>query len=95
MEKPLNYEQTFKIELLNEFSNGVYARLLNFILKNGIDKNDSNNFYVNLLQQFSEMLHINLFKMTNVELDNVKAYWDNMNNYIKGITKERNPVEGS
>lgn len=89
MEKSLNYEQTFKIEVLNEFSNGVYARLLNFILKNGIDKNDSNNFYVSLLQQFSEMLNVDLFKMSNVELDNVKSYWENMNDYIKGITKEK------
>lgn len=89
MEKSLNYEQTFKIEVLNEFSNGVYARLLNFILKNGVDKNDSNNFYVSLLQQFSEMLNVDLFKMSNVELDNVKSYWENMNNYIKGITKEK------
>jgi len=89
MEKPLDYEKTFKIEVLNEFSNGVYARLLNFILKNDIDKNDNNNFYVNLLNQFSEMLNVDLFKMTIVELDNVKAYWDNMNNFIKGITKEK------
>ncbi|EFI67497.1 hypothetical protein JIN86_08695 [Lysinibacillus sp. HST-98] len=89
MEKSLNYEQTFKIEVLNEFSNGVYARLLNFILKNGVDKNDSNNFYVSLLQQFSEMLNVDLFKMSNVELDNVKSYWENMNDYIKGITKEK------
>lgn len=89
MEKPLDYEKTFKIEVLNEFSNGVYARLLNFILKNDIEQNDKNNFYVNLLHQFSEMLNVDLFKMTNVELDNVKAYWDNMNNFIKGITKEK------
>jgi len=89
VEKSLNYEQTFKIEVLNEFSNGVYARLLNFILKNGVDKNDSNNFYVSLLQQFSEMLNVDLFKMSNVELDNVKSYWENMNDYIKGITKEK------
>jgi len=89
MEKSLNYEQTFKIEVLNEFSNGVYARLLNFILKNGVDKNDSNNFYVSLLQQFSEMLNVDLSKMSNVELDNVKSYWEDMNDYIKGITKEK------
>ncbi|MED0665608.1 hypothetical protein P4T04_04670 [Bacillus badius] len=89
MEKPLNYEHTFKIEILNEFSNGVYARLLNFVLKKGIDTSDNKNFYANLLEQFSEMRNMNLFKMTNEELDNVRAYWENMNNYIKGITKEK------
>ncbi len=89
MEKPLNYEHTFKIELLNEFSNNVHARLLNFVLKKGIDQNDNKNFYANLLHQLSEMLNVNLFKMTHEELDNARTYWENMNNYIKGITKEK------
>lgn len=89
MEKPLNYEHTFKIELLNEFSNNVHARLLNFVLKKGINLNDNKNFYANLLHQLSEMLNVNLFKMSIEELDNVRTYWENMNNYIKEITKEK------
>ncbi|MDR4974602.1 hypothetical protein [Bacillus toyonensis] len=31
-------DKTLKIEVLNEFSNGVHVRLLNFVLKNGIDR---------------------------------------------------------
>ncbi len=89
MEKSLNYEHTFKIELLNEFSNNVHARLLNFVLKKGINQNDNKNFYANLLHQLSEMLNVNLFKMSIEELDNVRTYWENMNNYIKEITKEK------
>lgn len=89
MEKPLNYEKTFKIEILNEFANGVYARLVNFIIKSGIDKNDKNNIYVALLDQFVEMLDINLFKMSFEELEVLDGYWTNMNSYIKAITKEK------
>ncbi len=87
MGKPLNYEKTFKIELLNEFANGVYSRLLNFILNNGMDRQDKNNPYNVLLDQFVEMLDINLFEMSFEELEVIDGYWTNMNSYIKEITK--------
>ncbi|MFJ8459663.1 hypothetical protein ACIQ57_11090 [Lysinibacillus xylanilyticus] len=87
MKKPLNYERAFKIELLNEFSNGVYARLVNFIIKSGIDKNDKNNFYVALLDQFVKMLNLDLFKMSFEELEALEGYWENMNSYIKEIKR--------
>ena len=90
MEKPLNYVHTFKIELLNEFSNGVHARLVNFIIKSGIDKNDKNNFDVALLDQFVKMLNLDLFKMSFEELEALEGYWKNMNSYIKEI-KRGNP----
>ncbi|MGE7954770.1 hypothetical protein [Lysinibacillus xylanilyticus] len=88
MEKPLNYEKTFKIEILNEFANGIYARLLNFVLKNGIDRQDKNNFYNVLLDQFVEMLDLDLFKMSFEELGVLDSYWTNMNSYIKEITMD-------
>lgn len=87
MGKPLNYEKTFKIELLNEFANGVYSRLLNFVMNNGIDLQDKNNPYNVLLDQFVEMLDINLFEMSFEELEVIDGYWTNMNSYIKEITK--------
>ncbi|WP_285400373.1 hypothetical protein [Lysinibacillus sp. fls2-241-R2A-57] len=87
MEKPLNYEKTFKIEILNEFANGVYNRLLNFVLNNGMDQQDKNNPYNVLLDQFVEMLDINLFKLSFEELEVLDGYWTNMNSYIKEITK--------
>lgn len=85
----MDYEHTFKIELLNEFSNGVYARLLNYILKNGFDKKDENSFYSALLDQYVELLNLNLFELSNQELDDLEYYWENMNSYIKDITKEK------
>lgn len=88
MEEPLNYEKTFKIEILNEFSNTVYARLVIFIVKSGIKKDDKNNFYIALLDQFVKMLNLNLFEMSLEELETLEEYWKNMNNYVRGITKK-------
>ncbi|MFD3449468.1 zeta toxin family protein [Microbacteriaceae bacterium 4G12] len=87
MGKHSKYEITFKIEVLNEFANGVYARLLNFVLNNGIDRKDKNNFYNVLLDQFAEILDLNLFKMSFEELEVLEGYWRSMNSYIKEITK--------
>lgn len=89
MGKPLNYEKTFKIEILNEFANGVYNRLLNFVLNNEIDRQDKNNPYNVLLEQFGEMLDINLFELSLEELEVINGYWKNMNSYIKETTKEK------
>lgn len=89
MGKPLDYEKTFKIEILNEFANGVYNRLLNFVLNNGMDLQDKNNPYNVLLDQFVEMLDINLFEMSFEELEVLEGYWTNMNSYIKEITKAK------
>lgn len=83
----MNYDKTLKIEVLNEFSNGVHARLLNFVLKNGMDPQEENNFYNALLDQFAEMIDLNLFKMSLEELEVLEGYWKNMSNYIREITK--------
>lgn len=83
----VDYNKIFKIELLNEFSNGIYARLLNFILKNEIDKEDKGNFYIALLNQFVEMLDLNLFEMPFEELEALEKYWENTNKYVKEVTK--------
>lgn len=82
-----DYDKTLKIEVLNEFSNGVHARLLNFVLKNGIDWQGKNNFYIALLGQFAEMLDLDLFKMSFEELEVLEGYWKNMNKYVREITE--------
>lgn len=83
----VDYNKTFKIELLNELSNGVHARLANFFLENGIDQEDKNNFYIALSDQFTEMLNLDLFKMSFEELEALEKYWVNMNKCVKEITK--------
>jgi len=82
-----DYDKTLKIEVLNEFSNGVHARLLNFVLKNGMDPKEKNNFYNTLLDQFAEMIDLNLFKMSFEELEMLEGYWKNMNLYVREIAK--------
>lgn len=82
-----DYDKTLKIEILNEFSNGVYARLLNFVLKNGIDQQDKNIFYNALLGHFTEMIDLNLFKMSFEELEVLEGYWKNMSHYVQEIAK--------
>jgi len=82
-----DYDKTLKIEILNEFSNRVHARLLNFVLKNGMDPKEKNNFYNTLLDQFAEMLDLDLFEMSLEELEVVRGYWRNMNHYVQEIAK--------
>lgn len=88
MGKPLNYEKTFKIEILNEFANGVHARLLNYIFNNGIDINDKSNYYVILLDQLSEFLDKDLFEMSIQELEGLKSFWKFIDELIVGITRK-------
>lgn len=88
MEKKLNYELTLKIELLNEFSNIVHARLVKFVLKNGIDTSDKTNPYIILLDRLSELLDKNLFELSSQELDGLKTFWEEMNIIVKKMTQE-------
>lgn len=88
MEKKLNYELTLKIELLNEFSNIVHARLVRFVIKSGIDTSDKTNPYIILLDQLSELLDKNLFELSSQELDGLKIFWEEMNIVVKKMTQE-------
>ncbi|WP_326931562.1 hypothetical protein [Enterococcus avium] len=85
MEYRIDYELTVKIEIINEFSYGIYNRLLNYILNNGIDKT-SPNLYTTLLSTLGEMLSVDLFNFSKEELEKTLLYWKNMNQYINEIT---------
>lgn len=85
MDYKIDYELTAKIEIINEFSYGIYNRLLNYILNNGIDKNRS-NLYSAILSTLRRMLSIDLFSYNRGELDKMLIYWKNMNQYINEIT---------
>ena len=60
----LDYEKTFEIEIINEFSASIYAKMLNYVLNNELDKNDLTNLQTNLLKQLSSMNQIDLFKLS-------------------------------
>ncbi|MBM7544807.1 hypothetical protein JOC59_001538 [Weissella beninensis] len=60
----LDYEKTFEIEIINEFSASIYAKMLNYVLNNELDKNDLKDLQTNLLKQLSSMNQIDLFKLS-------------------------------
>ncbi|EHS1913592.1 hypothetical protein VB879_002861 [Enterococcus faecalis] len=86
----MNYEQTERIELLNEFSQGITARLIAFLSKENIPIDTPNNFHVLLYQQFKKMLNLNLFQLSSEELENIEKYWQLMNELLPeiGVTKK-------
>ncbi|EPA8316037.1 hypothetical protein ACQ673_003049 [Enterococcus faecalis] len=86
----IEYEKTVKIELLNELSKGVTARLIAYLSKENIPIDTPNNFYVLLYQQFKEMLNLNLFQLSSEELENIEKYWQLMNELLPeiGVTQK-------
>lgn len=82
----MEYEKTFKIETLNELSHNIYNRLLRYIVNHQIDRQNKNDLYAVLLDQFKGMMQINLFEMPMDDLVNVEEYWDMMDVYMKSIT---------
>ena len=70
----LDYEKTFEIEIINEFSASIYAKMLNYVLNNELDKNDLTNLQTNLLKQLSSMNQIDLFKLSLEELNLNNSY---------------------
>ncbi|BAO08775.1 hypothetical protein BFZC1_16654 (plasmid) [Enterococcus mundtii QU 25] len=83
----MNYEQTERIESLNEFSKGITARLIAYLSKENIPIDTPNNFYVLLYQQFKEMLNLNLFSLSDTDLKRVEQYWQKMNDLVSDISK--------
>lgn len=59
--KPYDYNQTLKIEQLNELSKGTTARLIGYLTNENIEIDNRNKFFALLYQQFKEMLNLNLF----------------------------------
>lgn len=82
MDYKIDYELTVKVELINEFSHGVYNRLLNYILSNNYEEKP---LYNKLLKGFKEMLSMDLEFLDAEELERVLSYWKVMDQYIKQI----------
>jgi len=80
----IDYDLTAKIELINEFSFGVYNHFLNYILKNNYT---GSSFYEALLEGFQKMLSMDLEFLDAEELEKVLSYWKVMNRYTKQIVR--------
>lgn len=85
----LDYEKTFEIEIINEFSASIYAIMLNYVLNNELDKNDLTNLQTNLLKQLSSMNQIDLFKLSLKELKAHHEYLRNIKKYADIITRTK------
>ncbi|MCM6855227.1 antitoxin epsilon [Enterococcus durans] len=85
----LDYRKTFEIEIINEFSSSIYAKMLNYVLNNELDKNDLTNLQTNLLKQLSSMNQIALFKLSLEELEAYHEYLRSIKKYADSITRTK------
>ena len=85
--KPYDYNQTLKIEQLNELSKGTTARLIGYLTNENIEIDNRNNFFALLYQQFKEMLNLNLFSLSDTDLKRVEQYWQKMNDLVSTLSK--------
>lgn len=85
----MDYEKTFKVESLNEFSRNVYNRVLRYVVNHQIDRQNKNDLYAELLDQLKGMLQMDLFEMSMNDLAKVESYWDAMDIYTKSITDQK------
>lgn len=81
-----DYNQTMKIELLNELAYGTTGRLISYLTKNCIQTDSSNNFFAFLYHQFTEMLSLDLFTLPADELNLVEHYWLKMNKLVSNFS---------
>ena len=66
-----------------------YAKMLNYVLNNELDKNDLTNLQTNLLKQLSNMNQIDLFKLSLEELKAHHEYLRNIKKYADIITRTK------
>ena len=69
--KTVTYEKILEIEIINELNASIYAKMLNYVLKNNLEKKDRTTLQSNLLNQLSVMKQIDLFSLS---LDKLKYY---------------------
>lgn len=82
------YEKILKIEIINELHASIYAKILNYVLNEELDKNDTTDLHINFKKQLSIMKKIDLFKLSFEELE---FYHDNLlalKKYADSITKK-------
>ena len=76
------YKKSYQIELLTEFSNGVYGEVYNLVEKKGLDET---HILTKLLNQLCEMNSTNLFAKSIAEIEVLKGYWQAMSQYVQQL----------
>ncbi|MBC1490036.1 antitoxin [Listeria sp. FSL L7-1485] len=85
----MDYEKTFKVESLNEFSRNVYNRVLRYVVNHQTDRQNKNDLSAELLDQLKGMLKMNLFEILINDLAKVESYWNTMDMCTKSITDKK------
>jgi len=83
----LDYNKTFKIEIINEYAHNVYNRIMNYIFNHDIDEENTRIPIVNISQQMRETLRIELFNLSMNELNEMQGYWQHMDDYTNQLVQ--------
>ncbi|KRM25366.1 hypothetical protein FC65_GL000410 [Ligilactobacillus acidipiscis DSM 15836] len=59
--------------------------MVNLAIQQDLTPADENHFLIKLIEQFEEMLNLDLFKQSMAELDDLMAYWENMKKYAENL----------
>ena len=76
----LDYQQTYKKEILTEFASSIYAKVVNLVVDQELNIHDESHFLVKLMHQLVIMDAHSLG-----ELETIQAYWQAMNNFIDSL----------
>ena len=68
----LDYQQTYKEEILVEFASSVYAQVVNLVVEHKLNIHDENHFLVHLMHQLGDA------KLAITD-------WQTMNEYVKRL----------
>ncbi|MCW6667612.1 hypothetical protein NHG34_08600 [Aerococcaceae bacterium NML190938] len=90
----MTYEKTLEIEVLSEYAHNVYNAYSRFLTRNNIDVlNEKESFHGKLFDVFAEMLSVTLYDKNETELNEIRAFWQHMDSYVKVLNTQGRIVE--
>lgn len=81
----LDYQQTYKEEILVEFASSVYAQVVNLVVEHKLNIHDENHFLVHLMHQLGDAKLAITDAHSWEELETTQEYWQTMNEYVKRL----------
>ena len=73
----LDYQQTYKKEILTEFASSIYAKVVNLVVES--------HFLVKLMHQLGDAKLVIMDAHSLGELETIQAYWQAMNNFVDSL----------
>ena len=81
----LDYQQTYKKEILTEFASSIYAKVVNLVVDQELNIHDESHFLVKLMHQLGDSKLAIMDAHSLGELETIQAYWQAMNNFIDSL----------